>query len=36
MANKYLKRCVTLFVIRERQIKATMKYHFIPTKVATI
>ena len=36
MANKYLKRCLTSFVIKKVQIKATMKYHFIPTRMATI
>ena len=34
MASKYTKRCSTAFVIREMQIKTTVKYHFTPTRVA--
>ena len=35
MANKYMNRCSTLFLNREIQIKPTMRYHFISTRMAT-
>lgn len=34
--QKHLKRCPTSFVISEIQIKAIMKYYFIPTNTAKI
>ena len=36
MGNKHMKRCSTSLVIREMQIRTTIRYHFPSTGIAVI